>query len=157
MNSVGLYRLAIPATSFSPGLREIQPGVLAKHQLGDAIPRPGRIPGAVEYAEVMLVAVQMDVCLIVIGILDTADADVSGCVGDPALLIECVLLVGDDAQITSAIVQLVAVDMIDFVLDAGIEHLVEYHGLSLVVGRRVSALSMVPGMILDHGQIEFIK
>ena len=147
----------MPPTSPLPGFREIQPGVFAKHQLGNTIPRPGRIPGAVEYAQVMLVAVQMDVCLVVVGILDPADADVSGCVGDPALLIECVLLVSDDAQIAPAIVQLVAVDMIDLVLDAGIEHLVEYHGLSLVVSRRVSALSVVPGMIPDHGQVELVK
>ena len=110
----------MPPTSPFPGLREIQPGVFPKQQLGHTIPRPGRVPGIVEDAQVMLAPVDVDVSLEVVGILDPADPDESGCVGAAPLLIECVLLVGDDAQITPAIVQLVAVDMIDLALYAGI-------------------------------------
>ena len=145
----------MPPTSPFPGLREIQPGVFPKQQLGHTIPRPGRVPGIVEDAQVMLAPVDVDVSLEAVGILDPTDPDESGCVGAAPLLIECVLLVGDDAQITPAIVQLVAVDMVDVSRDVGLVQLVEYHGLALVVGRRVSALSMVPGMPLHQRQVEF--
>ena len=33
----------------------------------------------------------------------------------------------------------------------------EYHGLSPMMGRWVSSLPVVPGMIPDHGQVEFVE
>ncbi len=120
MNRHFLCLLAMPPTSPFSGLREIQPGVFPEHQLGDAISRPGRVPGAVEYPQMMFPPVDMDVSLIAIRVPDLADADVSGGVGTSSLLIEGVLLVRHDPQVAPAIIQLVAVDMIDLALYAGI-------------------------------------
>ena len=68
----------MPPTSPFPGLREIQPGVFPKQQLGHTIPRPGRVPGIIKYAQVMLASVNMDISLEVVGILDPANSYVSG-------------------------------------------------------------------------------
>jgi hypothetical protein len=147
----------MPPTTPFPGLREIQPGVFPKQQLGHTIPRPGRVPGIVEDAQVMLAPVYVDVSLEVVGILDPADPDESGCVGAAPLLIECVLLVRDDPKIAPAIVKLVAVDMVDLALDIRIEQFVEDHRLPFEMGRGIPTLSMVPGMLLDQWKVQLVK
>ena len=76
-----LCLLAMPPTSSLPlpGVREIQPGVFPEDQLGDTIPRPGRVPGIVEDAQMMLAPVDVDIGLEAVGILDVADADIRMC------------------------------------------------------------------------------
>ena len=106
----------------------------------------------------MLAPMMMNVRLEASAPAGVAHADIAAGVGAAALLVEGVLLMRAQPQVSAAVVQLVAVDVIDLVLlRLRAQQPVQHDRPAADMRGRIAALAQVPGVSADQRQVDFIK
>lgn len=85
-------------------------------------------------------------------------ADIAAGVGAAALLVEGVLLMGTQPQVSAAVVQLVAVDVVDLIfLRVRKQQPVQHDRPAADMRGRIAALAQMPGMGANQRQVDLVK
>lgn len=106
----------------------------------------------------MLVPMMMDICLEAAAPAGIAHADIAAGVGAAALLVEGVLLMRAQPQVSAAVVQLVAVDMVDLILlHVRKQQPVQHDRPAADMRGRIAALAQMPCVGADQRQVDFVK
>nr|DAU01008.1 MAG TPA: hypothetical protein [Caudoviricetes sp.] len=106
----------------------------------------------------MLASMMMDVRLEASASTGIAHADIAAGVGAAALLVESVLLMGAQPQVSATVVQLVAVDMVDLIfLRVRKQQPVQHDRPAADMRGRIAALAQMPCMGANQRQVDLIK
>ena len=106
----------------------------------------------------MLAPMMMNVRLKAAAPAGIAHADIAAGVGAAALLVEGVLLMGAQPQVSAAVVQLVAVDVVDLILlRVRKQQPVQHDRPAADMRGRIAALAQMPCVSADQWQVDLIK
>ena len=106
----------------------------------------------------MLAPMMMNVRLEASAPTGIAHADIAAGVGAAALLVESVLLMGAQPQVSAAVVQLIAVDMVNLIrLRVRKQQPVQHDRPAADVRSRIASFAQMPGVSANQRQVDLIE